>query len=589
MRPTAKLLICVGLLCTMSLVDLQAQQTRTLNGKQYALSNGRWYQVERSKRYEVNTSVITVKIKSNVTASQSSVLNASQGAQVLRSNILGYTDLRIAVPGDVFQVAQNYINSGLVESAEVNTYGVYVSNSNDTHYSSQWNLNQGSDADIDMPEAWNIASGSSAIIIGILDSGTDWTHEDLGLGTDNYQNIWLNPGEDVWAVPNDPSSGNHADDDGNGLVDDWKGYDFYNGDNDSRGPYFHGTHVAGIAAAKTNNSKGIAGIAGGWNAQGARLMVLGVGDYSPDGSVVDDAILYAANKGARVITMSLSVGQADAIDDALETANQSYGCFIDCSAGNEGGSVTYPATNQYVVAVSATDQNDGFASFSNYGSEISVSAPGVGIYSTQPGNSYDTDNGTSFSAPQVAGLAALVLSLHQSLSPDQVRKTIELSADDLGSAGFDNLFGFGRINTNKAVRNLYVPDVYPTVSSALSAASAGMTVFVASGSHSVGSNVTVGYGVLLQISSGATLSFTGNYKLRVEGKLVATGASFTRSGGQWYGIEFYGAPAGSEISGCTIQNAQYGVSVISSNSFYTQWCTIQNSTTGVYSSGGDVA
>ena len=102
--------------------------------------------------------------------------------------------MRIAVPGDVFLGLQNYINSGLVESAEVNTYGVYVSNSNDTHYSSQWNLNQGSDADIDMPEAWNIASGSSAIIIGILDSGNNWTHEDLGLGTDNYQNIWLNPG-----------------------------------------------------------------------------------------------------------------------------------------------------------------------------------------------------------------------------------------------------------------------------------------------------------------------------------------------------------------------------------------------------------
>ncbi len=441
-------LISLLVAITLSLsLAIQAQSTRTLNSKKYVQSNGKWYQQEGSKQYEVNTSVITVKWKSSTTTSQKTAAISSQGAAVLRSNILGFVDLRVAIPGDVMQIVENISKSGLVESSELNTFGEYVATPNDPYYSSQWYLNQANDHDIDMPEAWDLSTGSSSVIVGILDSGTDWAHTDLD------GNIWTNSGEDAWSNPTYPDSGNHVDDDGNGLIDDWKGWDFFNNNNDSRGPFWHGTHVAGIVSAETNNGTGIAGIAGGWGGtSGAKMLVLGVGDYGPDGSILDDAILYAASKGVKVITMSLSVGQTTAIDNALATAYNTYGCFIDCAAGNDGDSVRYPATNQYVAAVSATDQNDNYTSWTNRGSQISVSAPGVDIYSTQLNNTYGYSSGTSFSAPIVAGIASLLYSVNSGLTNAQVKSIIELTAEDKGTTGRDNYYGYGRVNAYKAVQ-----------------------------------------------------------------------------------------------------------------------------------------
>jgi subtilisin family serine protease len=466
---TRNIFIPVIILAALFSVKGNAQQTRSLNGKQYVQSDSKWYQVEGGKHYEVNTSVITVKMKQDVSLSQANVLNNSQGAQVLRTNILGYTDFKIAIPGDVFQVTQNYINSGLVETAELNAFGEYVATANDTYYSNQWALNNTgqtggtSDADMDAAEAWNITTGSSSVIVGILDSGTDWMHEDIGFGADTYQNVYLNPGEDAWSDSTNPSTGNNIDDDGNGLIDDWKGWDFYNNNNDSRGPYFHGTHVAGIVSAKTNNSKGIAGVAGGWNTQGARLLIAGVGDDYPDESILDDAILYAASKQAKIITMSLSVPQTSAIDAALASAYLTYGCFIDCAAGNTyGGAVTYPATNQYVVAVTATDHNDSWATYSSKGPEVALSAPGTSIYSTQPGNTYGYSSGTSFAAPQVAGAAALMLSKNSNLTPLQVRKTIEHTSEDKGASGRDDYYGWGRVNAYYALLAVVGPQNFRT-------------------------------------------------------------------------------------------------------------------------------
>lgn len=123
------------LLFTLYSANLYAQQIRMLNGKQYELSSDKWYQVEKGKRYEVNTSVITVKMKESVSLLQRNILHNSQGAQILRTNIIGYSDLKISVPGDVFQVVQNYLNSGLVETAELNTFGEYVATPNDTYFS----------------------------------------------------------------------------------------------------------------------------------------------------------------------------------------------------------------------------------------------------------------------------------------------------------------------------------------------------------------------------------------------------------------------------------------------------------------------
>lgn len=384
-----KAVISFVILFCLLLENSAAQSSRLLNEKLFIQYGGKWYQQEEKKRYEVNNSVITIKWKLEVSDKQKESLYSAKSVEILRSNSLGYIDIKITPTDDVIQITEDLINSDLFESAEVNTYGEWTKIPNDTYFSSQWNLNQSNDADIDAPEAWDISSGKSPVIIGVLDSGTDWMHNDLD------GNIWINSQEDSWDNPADPSTGNGLDDDGNGFVDDWKGWDFHNNNNDSRGSYPHGTHVAGIAGAETNNGIGIAGVTGGWYPnKGAKLLIVGVGDYGPDGSILDDAILYAAMMGAKIITMSLSVGQTSAIESALSTAYNTYGCFINCASGNDGlPYVSYPARNTNVVAVGATNSSDIRPSWSNYGSELDVVAPGVNIYSTLLNNTYGIMSG----------------------------------------------------------------------------------------------------------------------------------------------------------------------------------------------------
>ena len=392
-----------ALLVVIGLPLLLTAQTMSLNEHQFEKQNGKWYQLEQGIKYEVNPTVITVKFAPAADSVQRANLNQAHGAQILRMNPLGYVDIELPAGVNPIAKAQAYLNSGIVEIATVNTFGEYVSTPNDPLFDDQWYLEA-----IQAPDAWDYETGSHSVIVGILDSGSEYDHEDLA------GDIWVNSAEDYNGngVPDYYSyySGGDLDgydNDGNGKVDDLAGWDFHNNNNSVPGPYYHGTHVAGVTAARTNNNTGIAGIAGGWDTQqGISLLIGGVGDYSPDGSVLDDAILYAAASGADVITMSLTVGQNTAIEDAIESAHDD-GVFIDCASGNDYGSVSFPANAKYVMAIGATDQNRLRASFSNYGDSLDVVAPGVSIKSTQLSDSYGSSSGTSFSAPQIAGIAAL--------------------------------------------------------------------------------------------------------------------------------------------------------------------------------------
>lgn len=223
--------------------------------------------------------------------------------KLVRSNKLGFYDFRPVQKQNLIDIYRQLLKNPIVKDVFANTIGKYILIPNDTQYTAQWYLEQASDADIDISNAWDITTGNSSVVVAILDSGSDWTHQDLGFGTDSYQNIHLNTGEDSWTNPNNPATGNGVDDDGNGYIDDWKGWDFGNSNNDSRGPYFHGTHVAGIIGAKTNNGIGISGIAGGNNSPGAGLMIVGVGDYGPNSAAMDDAILYAMDNGAKIFNL----------------------------------------------------------------------------------------------------------------------------------------------------------------------------------------------------------------------------------------------------------------------------------------------
>jgi serine protease len=439
--------------------ELAAQETMEVAGRVYRQQDNKWFVEAQGKRYELNPRVVTVKFKRRVEAAAQRDLFAEEKLSPLRSNRLGYIDLEVPEGANVLEYVKRLAAKPNVESAEVNTLGVYwpVMTPNDPRFPDQWHLPKTNVAPNPSASAWDLTTGSPGIIVAVLDSGTDIGHEDL------IGNIWVNPKEDIDGdrsiVPanadhldNDDKNG--ADNDSNGFVDDLCGWDFFNNNNNVRGPFFHGTHVAGIVGAMTNNAIGVAGVAGGFGSKkGTTIMPLGVGDSFPDGSILDDAIIYAADNGARIITLSLSVAPSAAIDAALAYAYNNKGVFIDNAAGNTGGgSVGYPATDPHVVAVSSVDMTDTISGFSAQGPKVELSAPGEEIWSTQLNDTYNHSQGTSFASPQVAGLAALLLACDSSLTNERLRQVMQTTAVDLGSPGRDDLYGFGRIDALAALQ-----------------------------------------------------------------------------------------------------------------------------------------
>ncbi len=358
-------------------------------------------------------------------------------------------------------------------------YIVQVLGSNDTYYANQWALNNtgqtissgcsepgcnsvqtiGSgtaDADVDWGEAWtdfSVATFSGAVV-AIVDSGIDDAHPDLS------GKLWSNSDE----IP-----GNAADDDANGFIDDTWGWDFVQDDKDPRDVYGHGTHVAGIAGAETNNSTGIAGVA---FPASVKIMPVRVLNDSGSGSTSDVAagIMYAADNGANAINLSLgSKFNSTTLRNAVDYA-WNKGAVLAAAAGNDGGGGKYyPASYHKVMSVAATDFNDNTASFSNFNDEVDVSAPGVNVYSTFPtydftigtlhgrSKNYDVGSGTSMSTPHVAGLAALLFAQNSTRTNFDVRSIIENTADDRGAAGWDKYYGWGRINVLNALSGTVAP------------------------------------------------------------------------------------------------------------------------------------
>ena len=305
-------------------------------------------------------------------------------------------------------------------------------------------------ADIKAPEAWAVETGRPDVVIAVLDTGIDYTHPDLA------GKVWTNLRE----IP-----ANGTDDDGNGFVDDWRGWDFANSDNDPWDDHEesglavrHGTFVSAIAAASTNDGVGMAGVS--W---GSPVMALKVMDSSGYG-LEDDAaaaVVYAADNGAKIINMSLTGEDVPALRTAIQYARQK-GCLVVAASGNSGTSAdTYPASYPEVLAVGATNEYDQRCTAadwgqggSNYGSYLDVMAPGNNILSAtsmmEP-QGYFVLPGTSAAAPFVAGVAALVWSRYPDWTAQQVFNQIVRTCDDLGTAGWDMFTGWGRVNAYRAL------------------------------------------------------------------------------------------------------------------------------------------
>ncbi|MFH1428428.1 MAG: S8 family peptidase, partial [Candidatus Margulisiibacteriota bacterium] len=361
---------------------------------------------------------------------------------------------------NIQEAARAYSSLPSIEYAELNkTFIINTVTPNDPSYGVQWALPK-----MRAGDAWELVTGSESVVVAVLDTGVDYTHQDLA------SRIWINTGE---------VSANGFDDDHNGFVDDVIGWDFVDisdggsppaaadedgigRDNDPMDVYSHGTHLSGIIGAVANNNTGIAGL--DWH---CRIMPVRAGYKTNTGTgslETDDiaaGIYYAVNNGADIINMSFggsAVLQTVAL--ALEYAHAN-GVVLVASAGNESDTViSFPASDNYTIAVGATTSEDAKASYSNTGANLDIAAPGHIIYSTIPGNAYANKNGTSMAAPYVAGLAAMILSEAPSMPVHQVQYVLEATSDDLGPAGFDVEFGHGRINAFNAMSaDLYAPRV----------------------------------------------------------------------------------------------------------------------------------
>ncbi len=303
---------------------------------------------------------------------------------------------------------------------------------NDPLLDEEWGLSK-----IGAPAAWQVTTGSPTVAIAIIDSGIDMSHSDLA------GKLWVNPGE---------IAGNGIDDDNNGFIDDVNGWDFVNHDNNPSDDEGHGTQVAGVAAAATDNAVGMAGLC--WD---CRIMVVkvmqasGVANYSD----IAAGVLYAAQKGAKIINLSLG-GYSDShvLHAAIQTAVNDYGAVVVGGAGNDNTNTRfYPAAYEEVLAVAGTDENDVKSAVSNYGSWVDVSAPAVAITTTFMGGDYGATNGTSFAASFVSGLVGLVRSEHPDWTPALVGAQILHTADpiDTLNPGYTGMLGSGRINAANAV------------------------------------------------------------------------------------------------------------------------------------------
>ena len=290
-------------------------------------------------------------------------------------------------------------------------------------------------------EAWDITRGSHDVIVGVLDTGIDWNHPDLAA------NIWT---------------------DGSG----YHGYNFIAGNNipmddninsyDELGRYrpdtytYHGTHVAGVLGAVMNNDAGIAGIAQ------VQLMAVKVMNDSGEGTdaYVASGIRWAVDHGADIVTMSLGVeGPSSTLETAIGYAS-SHGVVTVAASGNSGSSyVSYPAAYPSVIAVGAVDSTESRASFSNFGSNLDLMAPGVSIYSTQGGSSYQQLSGTSTAAPFVAGVAALMLSVNPALTPVEIGNVMNATAKDISRTSYDTATGWGIVDAFRAVEQIAGPTV----------------------------------------------------------------------------------------------------------------------------------
>ncbi len=363
------------------------QPNLKLKNKKHA----RYKKAHQLRKHKLSKEIATVKLDRKLSKKDLQKL-------VYRLNRERYTNRH-------YQIEAVYPNS-LYEISDIAS-----TKSNDPQYDKQW-----AQTYIQPEKLWTYTKGEGAVV-AVIDTGVDYTHEDL------VGNIWVNTKE----IPS-----NGIDDDANGFIDDVRGWDFVKDgglncassedckdeDNDPSDHNGHGTHVSGIIAAVENNAKGISGIAPLAKIMPVRAgYSVGFSAYLKTSDIID-ALTYAINNNADVINMSFAGADLSVLGDILGLADK-LGIVLVAAAGNSTSSTpTYPAALPEVIAVGALDNDNTQASFSNYGDWVDIAAPGTWILSTTPGNQYEYKSGTSMASPCVAGVAALIKAKNKLQKPD---------------------------------------------------------------------------------------------------------------------------------------------------------------------------
>ncbi len=391
---------------------------------------------------------VLVKFKKGVSSDLARDINFREGGTVLEKlGDLGWQRIRLRAGMNFDSARSRYIDSGQVESVQPNFYYHLLATPNDISFGSLYGMTK-----ISAPQAWDLNTGSPAVVIANIDTGIKYTHEDLAA------NVWTNPGE---------INGNGIDDDANGFVDDFYGYDFFFNDPDPLDENGHGTHTSGTMGAVGNNSIGVVGV--NWN---VRIMSIKI--YDNDGLGTTSAMLINAynyvrmmkERGVNIRVTNNSYGGCDeacgydqATRDAIDALGNT-GVLQVFSAGNDGRNIdtqpSFPASyvSPSIISVANSNSSDQRNGSSNYGPvSVDLAAPGTGILSTvNTASNYASFSGTSMSAPHVSGAAALLSAYNPNLSAASLKATLLNSVDVLAQWNGVVKTG-GRLNVAQALQN----------------------------------------------------------------------------------------------------------------------------------------
>lgn len=455
-----------------------SREVKRMTGKVYLSSSG--------SLFEIRETVLLAKLKEGKT-------RLSNGIKEIKTHSFGM--IEIAVPDSV-NIEDYYTaleKSGDFEVIEYDTYPISCMSANDYYYYDQW-----APSHIHADAAWEITTGSPSVKVAVIEqTGFQLDHPDLYYGNDNYSNLSVSEGVDYVSETNHTPTGEH------------------------------GTMVAGVIAAKTNNSAGIAGIAGGNHSPGARIIPYRISSTSNIISAVYDAY----SKGAKVINMSFVCSNNYFLGQAITYAYNN-GITVVCGSGKTGtAEIGFPASHQYTIAVGAVNSSNFRASESNYGEGLDLVAPGTNIRSTAPESAgyYYKDSGTSYATPHVTGVIALMLSVDPTLTPATIRTILRNSATKIrsdyysyNSIGWNSEVGYGLLDAFAAL--LAVSNCSISGPSCICSSSSGVyTVDNLPSSFSVLWNFTDGFGTCTSsmYMSGHTCTIVNSQSKSYMGTLTA--------------------------------------------------------------------